>query len=260
MHTAVIDTHLHLYPNYDLAKAFNQLLSSSADFGPEVTRIACLAERHDCHYFQSIAQGDMQVSGFTLLNSNEAELTLKRDKDQLSLTLLPGRQVITQENIEVLALACAQDVADGQPALDVIYQVNQLNGVPVVAWSPGKWFGVRGELVKKLITELKPQDFMLGDTTLRPYGWGTPKIMQQAQAKGFGVIAGSDPLPFAGEESWLGTYYTVADAEQVYSPNELLHAMKQNTQGVQWKNTGKRTHVFNLFNRLRKNAASKKRQ
>ena len=258
MHTSILDTHLHLYPEYDLTRAFNQLLDKSAQFGSESSRIACLAERHDCEYFKALANGSIQLDGFEIQPDNTAEITLSRKRDQLNVSLLPGRQVITQENIEILALACPESIDDGQPALDVIYQVNQLDRIAVVAWSPGKWFGKRGELVKKLIEGLDRTSFLLGDTTLRPYGWSTPKLMQQAINKGFGVVAGSDPLPFAGEEKWLGSYYTVAQTEQPFGATELLHAIK-NGQKVQWENLGRRTNLITLFDRLRKNAASKKR-
>ncbi len=257
MHTSILDTHLHLYPEYDLSRAFNQLLDRSAHFGPNVSRIACLAERHDCQFFQALSRGEITLETFEIVNTRENEINLKRQSDQLSVCLLPGRQVITQENIEILALACPELIDDGQPALDVIYQINQLDRVAVVAWSPGKWFGKRGELVKQLIQGLETTSFLIGDTTLRPYGWQTPMLMKQAINKGFGVVAGSDPLPFSGEEKWLGSYYTVAQTENPLEATELLHAIKNN-QNVQWSNHGTRTHPFNLFNRLRRNAANKK--
>lgn len=258
MPTSILDTHLHLYPEYNLPQAFNQLIDHSAQFGQEVSRIACLAERHDCQYFESISQGKTHLDGFKVEQVVDNEIFLTRERDQLSVSILPGRQVITAENIEILALASNETINDGQPALDVIYQVNQLGGVPVLAWSPGKWFAKRGKLVKRLITELDGQSFLIGDTTLRPYGWQTPGLMKQAMAHGFGVVAGSDPLPFAGEEKWLGRYYSMVESQNTLTATELLHTMKNDAQQLKWRNSGKRTNVFSLFERLRKNAASKK--
>jgi hypothetical protein len=258
MNTTLLDTHLHLYPNYDLPLAFNQLLDRSASQGTRVNRVACLAERHDCHFHQQLSDGSSRLSGFEVTPGIGNAITIKRESDGLQLSLLPGRQVITRENIEVLALACPEMIDDGQPALDVIYQINQLQRVPVLTWSPGKWFGERGKLVERLINELDKQDFLIGDTTLRPYGWSTPRLMKMAQDKGFTVIAGSDPLPFSGEEHWLGAYYTVAESEQAYDAEALLHAIKNHQAGLQCHNQGQRTQIFSLFDRLRKNAASKK--
>lgn len=259
MPTTLLDTHLHLYPSYDLPRAFNQLLDCSADRDEQVSRGACLAERHDCQYFERLRDGDIKLDGFELDCPEENELRLTRNKDGLSLNLLPGRQVITHENIEILALACPEMIDDGQPALDVIFQLNQLKYIPVLTWSPGKWFGQRGELVARLITELDKQDFLIGDTTLRPYGWLTPRLMKRAQQIGFTVVAGSDPLPFSGEESWLGAYYTVVESKTALSATALLHAIKQGDKTLKLHNTGKRSQPLDLFNRLRKNAASKKR-
>ena len=259
MPTTLLDTHLHLYPSYDLPRAINQLLDSSADRGEQISRGACLAERHDCQYFKRLRDGDIKLDDFELDCPEENELRLTRNKDGLSLNLLPGRQVITRENIEILALACPEMIDDGQPALDVIFQLNQLKRIPVLTWSPGKWFGQRGELVTRLITELDKQDFLIGDTTLRPYGWLTPRLMKRAQQIGFTVVAGSDPLPFSGEESWLGAYYTVVESKIALSATALLHAIKKGDKTLKLHNTGKRSQPLDLFNRLRKNAASKKR-
>jgi len=259
MHTTILDTHLHLYPCFDLPLAFNQFLDNTAGLGgAQTARVACLAERFDCNYYDSIASGQTLLDGFTPGDSQDGQITLTRDKDLLSLSLLPGRQVISSEKIEILALGCPQRIEDGQPALDVIYQIMQLGHVPVLPWSPGKWFGARGELIKRLIGELKAGDFLIGDTPLRPYGWTTPRLMKSAQNKGFSIVAGSDPLPFSGEENWLGAYCTVAQTQKNFTANELLHALKNQQQDVIWENLGKRTHIFSLFNRLRKNAASKK--
>jgi hypothetical protein len=258
MNTTILDTHLHLYPCYDLSRAFNQFLDNTAQYGKQVFRVACLAERHDCQYFNSIANRETELDGFTLKNVQTNEIQLNRNRDNLNLSLLPGRQIISRENLEVLALGCPDPINDGQPVLDVIYQIIQLGHVPVLPWSPGKWFGHRGEMIKRLITQLNAEDFLIGDTPLRPYGWATPKLMKLAQKKGFSVVAGSDPLPFSGEESWLGAYYSIVESEEKYAANELLHALKIRQYGLQLQSAGKRSNIFSLFNRLRKNAASKK--
>lgn len=258
MNTTILDTHLHLYPCFDLSYAFNQFLKNTANAGAEVSRVACLAERHDCRYFESLSKPDMKLEGFTINRDFEHEIRLTRVQDGLSLSLLPGRQIISSEGVEVLALGCPEMIDDGQPALDVIYQIAQFGHLPVLPWSPGKWFGGRGELIRRLIMELQARDFLIGDTTLRPYGWPLPRLMQLAQNKGFAVVAGSDPLPFSGEERWLGRYYTVLQTQDDLPAYELLHLLKNQAQTVNAQNTGRRTHVFNLFNRLRKNAASKK--
>ena len=258
MNTLILDTHLHLYPCFDLALAFNKFLDNTSVYGKQPLRVACLAERHDCDYFDALAKGQTKLKGFCIENSDGNVLNLRRDSDALELSLLPGRQVISREKIEILALGCTEAIDDGQPAIDVIYQIMQLGQVPVLPWSPGKWFGERGKLIEKLINELKPGDLLIGDTPLRPYGWPVPRLMKLAKNKGFTIVAGSDPLPFSGEEHWLGAYHSVVHSEEVCAANTILHELKDQQNTLACESSGKRTNPFSLLNRLRKNAASKK--
>ena len=258
MPATILDTHLHLYPCYDLPLAFECFLDNTLARAPDARRIACLAERFDCHYFDTLSRSDIVLDGFSIQETLPGEIRMKRTRDQSELSVLPGRQVISREKIEVLALGCTEAIDDGQPALDIVYQVNHLGHVPVLPWSPGKWFGERGKLIKRLITELQPGDFLIGDTPLRPYGWPLPQLMKLAAERGFTIVAGSDPLTFRGEEKWLGAYHSVVDADSGHTAEGLLHALKSGEGNLQCRSAGKRSDVFKLANRLRKNAASKK--
>jgi hypothetical protein len=60
--------------------------------------------------------------------------------------------------------------------------------------------------VAELVRAAEPGTLLLGDTRIRPWAWPEPGPMRTGRARGLGVIAGSDPLPFAGEERQLGTY------------------------------------------------------
>ena len=258
MPATILDTHLHLYPCYDLARAFDQFLDNTASHGTEAWRIACLAERFDCNYFESIAESKSIPQGFKLQHTSPRELRLQRIRDRIELTLLPGRQVISREKIEILALDCPEPIDDGQPALDIVYQINRLGHVPVLPWSPGKWFGERGKLIRRLITEFRPGDFLIGDTPLRPYGWPLPKLMKLARERGFAIVAGSDPLPFSGEEKWLGAYQSVIESDSTGDAAMLLHTLKTGSDELRCQSAGKRSNILSLADRLRRNAASKK--
>ena len=258
MSTTILDTHLHLYPCYDPARAFECFLDNTLAQDPHAKRIACLAERFDCDYFGALSRSDIVLEGFSVLEILRGEIRMRRERDQAELSIVPGRQIISREKIEVLALGCPEAISDGQPALDLVYQINHLGHVPVLPWSPGKWFGERGKLIRRLITELQPGDFLIGDTPLRPYGWPLPQLMKLAAERGFTIVAGSDPLPFGGEEKWLGAYHSVVDADPELSAEELLHALKAGETDLQCRSAGRRSNALTLLNRLRKNAASKK--
>jgi len=127
--------------------------------------------------------------------------------------LVAGRQVITRERIEVLALCVAEAPPDGQPSGSVIEAIHAVGGVPVLSWSPGKWLGKRGRLIRALMDQYGPGVVALGDTTLRPACFPVPGIFRYGTRHGFRVLAGTDALPCAGEEAWLGSYASRFDGE-----------------------------------------------
>jgi len=90
--------------------------------------------------------------------------------------------------------------------MEIIQRVRANGGLPVLNWAPGKWFFGRGRVVAETLAACSPQELLIGDTTLRNTLWPVPRLMQRARQSGFRIIAGSDPLPFAGEERLVGSY------------------------------------------------------
>lgn len=212
--TVILDGHAHLYPSYPLPAALNALfanLGSCAPSAGDPVRIGILADTALCRaYRDRIAQPrPRQVGRFVLQPTDEAGATGVRDESRLLGYLIAGRQIVTAEKIEVLALTIDPDLPDGLPARDTLAAVRDAGGLPALCWSPGKWSGSRGTLVRALIDSASPADFLLGDTTLRPQSWAEPVLLAHARSRGFRVIWGTDPLPFAGEEARLGTYATL---------------------------------------------------
>lgn len=115
--------------------------------------------------------------------------------------LFAGRQIVARERVEILALACTEKIPDGLPAGDVVRRVRGAGGVPVLAWAPGKWMFKRAEVVRRLLDEFGQEELLLGDSSLRFIGWPGPGPMKKWR-----TLAGSDPLPFAGEEEQAGRY------------------------------------------------------
>ena len=74
--------------------------------------------------------------------------------------------------------------------------------------SIGKWMFGRGERISAIIDESSPDAVLLGDIAGRPNGWSTPRLMRKGASQGFRTVAGSDPLPFAGEERQIAKYVT----------------------------------------------------
>jgi len=210
MTTVVADTHVHLYPCYDLALA---LASLAANLGrtPAGARAAFFAERHDCQMFAAL-RGDaarQAPGGFEIRQLADPGALLVTVAGVPPVHLFAGRQIVTAERIEILALLAPGAPPDGLPAERVVKAILEAGGVPVLGWSPGKWLGVRGRLVRGLLKRFGADSLLLGDTVLRPAFSQEPSIMRAARRQGVGVLAGSDPLPFAGEERLLGSYASI---------------------------------------------------
>ncbi|MDA0323271.1 MAG: hypothetical protein O2923_11230 [Verrucomicrobia bacterium] len=209
----LVDTHLHIYPCYNVERALGVLIARlnhlAAGIAGEVTGIACLTERADCNFFVDAVDGRIDSGSITLEASESGDSLSATARDGMSCTLLPGRQIVTRERLEVLALTKNLQVADGQPIVDVIQSVVDQNAVPVVPWSPGKWMFGRGAVVREIPDWFGADQVCFGDTSLRPQGWPNPAGIRKARRKRHLVVAGSDPLPFAGEEAQMARYLTL---------------------------------------------------
>lgn len=250
------DTHIHIYPFYDLAQFFSGAFAKMAALNKnaDADYVLFLTERHDCHFFRQLKDGLLKVSGAQC--SDGEEVLSIRNAEGKRLWLAAGRQIVTAERLEILALTTDAEIADGQPARDVLRQVRETGAVPVIAWAPGKWFFGRGRIVRELIDTEPAGSFLLGDTTLRPTVWPEPILMRHARKKGFKVIAGSDPLPVAGEETRAVSYGIQCDGRiDSAQPLKSLRDMLNRLPGM--KTFGRRDSLFGVLNRLKKYGAAK---
>lgn len=214
----VIDGHVHIYPFFDIIEAIQhginnlqngarQCLSIRGEL--EFIPVLLLTERYDCSFFQQVRQGTVELSNSVLRlisgEDNEAVFVLQGGKP--ILYILAGRQIVTKEGLEVLCLASTHFIEDRKwPAGDVIKSINDHGGVAAINWAPGKWFFKRGQVVRKSLEQHSPESLLICDTALRTNLWPRPELMKTAEKKGFKIIAGSDPLPFHGEERYVGSY------------------------------------------------------
>lgn len=218
--TLIVDGHVHVYPRYDWHKAVSclarNLQSAAAPAGHEKpVVIGLLAESRTCDFFNLVAGHPEGIShgSIRLKVGPEPDCITIYDAEAIQGYLLAGRQVVTAERLEILALGARVHIDDGLPADTVLTAATAAGAIPVLSWSPGKWFGHRGALVRNLITQNPPNRFLVGDTGLRPTPWPLPRLMSLAQRRGFKITGGSDALPLAGEEAWIGTFGVTAEAE-----------------------------------------------
>jgi hypothetical protein len=207
----VADTHVHIYPSYNLevalGAAFENLGRLAGQASGGVVRVACLTERHDCHMFKALRAGNVTLDPrYSLHHHGDEVLMVARDGGEELLLIVAGRQIVTRERLEVLALTADAEIPDGLAIGEVLERVRGAGGVPVLPWGAGKWLFGRGRVIRRIVNAAQKGTLLVGDSSLRPAGWGEPGIMSLARSRGIRVVAGSDPLPVPGEEQRIGTY------------------------------------------------------
>ena len=239
----LIDAHVHIYDCFDLQTFFN---SAFANFrtqaarlghGKTFTAILLLTETARENWFQRLQEytgqsfgiGGRAPSQWRFYKTNEAcSLCARGAYDQI-LFLIAGRQIVTAEDLEVLALGTDKKFEDGEILEEVIGTVSGIGAIPVVPWGPGKWMGKRGVLLTQLLNGPEIPGLFLGDNGNRPYFWPNPSHFKLAEKKGIRVLPGTDPLPFASESCRPGSFgFLVNDSVTSEYPAKDLKSILAN--------------------------------
>lgn len=215
----LIDGHVHFYPNYNFQIAIRDGITNMITAGEKmnpgesVTTVWMLTERWDCSFFKQLSANPAayDFEGYRFENTEEDTAVKVIINEKQEHYIISGWQIVSSDGLEILGLALKEHITDRSlSTTDLIEAVNAADGIPVLNWAPGKWFFNRGKIVERILKNQEPGHFVVGDNPLRNVCWPKPKLMQYAADKGFSVIAGSDPLPFDGEEKYIGTYGIVA--------------------------------------------------
>jgi len=110
--------------------------------------------------------------------------------------LVPGRQVRTRGRLELLALACDEEIPDGITLEEAAERGRKAGAVCVVPWGFGKWWFGRGRTVARLLENGHGAGLHLGDNGNRPALAPDPRLFGRARRWGMMILPGSDPLPF----------------------------------------------------------------
>ena len=121
------------------------------------------------------------------------------------LLLIPGRQMVTYEALEILEVGTESDLPSGHAVDYLLNAIRERGGIPVLPWSPGKWTFRRGRQIRNLIDAYIPGKFVLSVSSLLPRSSPLPGLLKLARGAGYVVAAGSDSLPLPGEERYVGS-------------------------------------------------------
>jgi len=213
----VVDAHAHLYPGFGVCSF---LRGASANLSEAVTGEALHAQSTCVVFLLSTPAGN----GFRRLKEAierekqdcigaENSVNVPEERVSMCLTLrhggqtlvvIAGRQIVSRDRLEVLALGTRQRFEEGQSTETLIRKVSREGAIPVLPWGVGKWLGRRGRLVEELIEDSTLPPFFLGDSANRPAFWPRPSQFRRAEERGIKNLPGSDPLPFPHEARCVG--------------------------------------------------------
>lgn len=239
----LIDAHVHLYNCFDLDcfldSALENFSTSARDrnSSDRFTSLLLLTETSSDRYFQKLSRSVQKRTESTHLPDRPSlkKWTIRLTQENCSLYahledarglyIIAGRQIVTAENLEVLALATEQDIEDGQPLETTIERTIAAGGIPVIPWGFGKWIGRRGKILSNLLEEHQFPVLFLGDNSGRPVFWSRPPLFKQAERLGMRVLPGTDPLPFASESFRPGTFGFALQGQ--LDPEKPARSLKQ---------------------------------
>jgi hypothetical protein len=197
------------------------------------------------HAFAAIAATD-RMGDWTINATEESAACIARRGDDPPLVLVAGRQIVTGEGLEILALAAPGPFADGLPIEAGIAAVRAAGGIVVLPWGFGKWWGRRGRTIEHCLAGAEPGTLFLGDNGGRLAAAPPPRQFAIAERQGLMILPGSDPLPLAAEHDAVARYGFVLDAPEEALPHRPAAWLKERlaTLAEQPRSFGRRQAVM----------------
>lgn len=210
----LIDSHVHMYPRHAVSDFLHGALANFqaeanlrglSQQGPFLllfagtpaedafARLRCAAESGEC-------------GGWKLASTAERGSLIAVQAAGASLILIDGRQIVTSEGLEVLALGCPDDLPRNLALPKAVELARSRNAIPVIPWGFGKWWLRRGRILRRLLGSQAAQFVKIGDSAARPRLTFRPTILQQASRLNICILPGTDPLPFPGDARRAGSY------------------------------------------------------
>ena len=213
----LIDTHVHYYPfctfqeYFDAAYSNMQTAAKKLNSLQTFTPILCLLETQTSHWYQdllAIAASRKQIGNWQIKSLDNDQLLRLTNNNKSELLLLPGQQIITSENLELLIIGATNKISHKNPAHFYIEKYSD-DLLVIIPWGVGKWLGSRGRIVSNLIHQQSNYKFALGDNSGRASAWKYVPQFNQARHQGINILAGSDPLPITGQHKKVASYGSV---------------------------------------------------
>lgn len=246
-----IDGHVHIYPAFDRDSFFSAAFDNFSQAaerrqtGGENSFVLALSEgaghdvfselQHNAKPFESRKQEEKSPDSIHIYTTMEPN-SLLVCKGGKSLTLIGGRQHVSKENIEILALGSIGVCKDRTLSLTELCDwVAASDGIVVLPWGVGKWFGRRGELITTFLETAHDYPFYVGDNGNRPSCWPAVSHFSLARQKNIPMLSGSDPLPLkshTGRAATSGSFLAGATLSQTHPVASLRQELAKG-QGIE---------------------------
>jgi hypothetical protein len=253
----LVDAHVHMYNCFSVASVFDAAAVNFAraarafGSGARFDGVLCLVESANERFVDGVRTQRLgrvwrgQHGYWELDQGCEPEALVVR-RGHLRLFVIVGRQLVTRERLEVLALGTTVPLHDGNSIEATLTAVNAVGAAAVLPWGVGKWLGARGAIVDHILADPRWSHVFLGDNGNRLRYGPEPERFAWARRAGRCVLPGSDPLPLPGEERRVGSYGFAVDVEfDPLRPAAGLLALLQS--GATFKAFGEREGLGGFF-------------
>jgi hypothetical protein len=210
-----VDAHVHFHDALRVAPTLEAAAMNFKAVGRRVDGflgVLLLTQSNTERVFETLQEspraGDWQLGPA----SDETE-TLIAHRGSESIAVVCGRQLRTAEGLEVLALGTRASFPDGLPLAHAIASVQDSGAITVLPWGFGKWLGERGRQIEQAFARGAPERLFAGDNGGRVESLPMPRLIRKSAARGFRVLPGSDPFPFAGDHRRVGGFGFMAATE-----------------------------------------------
>jgi hypothetical protein len=218
----ILDAHVHIHDCFDISDFLDhtydnfrreaESYSASRRFNGAVL----LTESFGTNWFNTLRQSADTPDHYTWKNwrmttNDEAESLTASSRSGHELSIVAGRQIVTAENLEILALGFDAGLDDGLPIDEVILAVQAAGALCVLPWGFGKWTGKRGQIVHNILNSDLGSNFFIGDNAGRLALLPAPAEFETAARRNIRILPGSDPLPYKSQVSSVGRFGLVLD-------------------------------------------------
>ena len=255
---ALVDIHVHLYDCFDIPRWIDAAVKNMQDAAQRTGTerdwkgVLCVLSTGNGGFGGLVERVDVSLEGRGYCVEEHREGAARvACPSGFELLLIPGRQIVTYESLEILEVGVESDLPSRHAVDYLLNAIREGGGIPVLPWSPGKWTFRRGRQIRNLIDAYVPGKFILSFSSLLPRSMPLPGLLKLAQRAGYVVAAGSDPLPLPGEEVYVGSPVTLVTAG--FDPDRPVTSLRRillesaEEAGVVGKRPGVATVVLRLF-------------